>query len=288
MGKLHYLYFPGCKLSPFLADYDLDTRAALAALDVSLEESELNCCGYPARENDFTAAMYSAARVLARAAERNLPLLTPCKCCYGNFKQADYWIRNSSDLQHRINPLLAKEGLRWHDNPKVAHLLTVLDQDIGFEGIAAQVRHPLKGFKAAPHYGCHALRPGDVTRFDNPLAPTVFERVIAATGAQCVTWPLRLECCGRPLWKKNDRLALSLTHKKRIDAKNAGARVLVTACTHCQLQFNLLRRPTPGQKASDGDLPAVTISRLLTAAFGLTGCMFEEEVVSLEDTSHPI
>ncbi len=288
MGKYHYLYFPGCKLSPFLADYDRDTRAVLAALDVSLEEGEFNCCGYPIRDNDFTAAMYSAARVLAFAAQRGLPLLTPCKCCYGNLKQANYWILSSSGMRRRINTLLAEEGLRWHDNQKVAHLLTVLDQDIGSERIAAAVRRPLVGLKVAPHYGCHALRPGDVTQFDNPLAPTIFERVIAATGAQYVTWPLRLECCGRPLWKKNDRLASSLTYRKQIDAKDAGARILVTACTHCQLQFNQVCRPHPEQKTTDGELTAVTVSRLLTAAFGLTGCMLEEEVVSLIEDSHPL
>lgn len=259
MAALRYLYFPGCKLTPFLQAYDRDTRAVLGALDVTLEESELNCCGYPVRHHDFTAAMFCGVRVLALAARKGLPLLTPCKCCYGNLKQADFWMRRNSDLRRQMNALLGKEGLYWREDLVVRHLLTALDQDIGPERLGARVRRSLEGLKVAAHYGCHALRPGDVTQFDNPLAPTIFERVLAATGARSVEWPLRLECCGQPLWEKNDRLALALTRRKLADAREAGAQMLATACTYCQLQFEMAR--------GDADPAAVSVSKILAMAF---------------------
>ncbi|MCK7507758.1 MAG: hypothetical protein MZV70_29375 [Desulfobacterales bacterium] len=49
----------------------------LAALAVDVDDTELNCCGYPVRHNDFTAAMLCGTRVLAMAARKGLPLLTP-------------------------------------------------------------------------------------------------------------------------------------------------------------------------------------------------------------------
>lgn len=280
MARLRYLYFPGCKLTPFLPEYDRATRAVLAALDVELAESELNCCGYPVRHNDFTAAMFCGARVLATAAHQGLPLLTPCKCCYGNLKQADYWMRRNSALRRQINAMLDKEGLFWRENQVVRHLLTALDEDIGADRFAARVRRPLSGLAVAAHYGCHALRPGDVTQFDNPLSPTIFERILAVTGARPVEWPLRLDCCGQPLWEKNDRLALALMQRKLVDAQEAGAQAMVTACTYCQLQLDGVRRQRLAPEAPGADLPVVLVSHLLATALGLPGYSLEGVMAS--------
>jgi heterodisulfide reductase subunit B len=104
-----------------------------------------------------------------------------------------------SELRTRINGLLKKEGLNWHEGITVRHLLSALSEDIGFDRVRMKIQRPLKAMKVATHYGCHALRPGDVTQFDNPLAPTLFEKIVAVTGAEAVEWPLRLDCCGHPL-----------------------------------------------------------------------------------------
>jgi len=277
MAMSRYLYFPGCKLTPFLPEYDRSTRAVLAALAVDVDDTELNCCGYPVRHNDFTAAMLCGTRVLAMAARKDLPLLTLCKCCYGNLKQADYWMRHNTALRHQINTMLGNEGLNWREDVVVRHLLTALDEDIGRDRLAARVRRPLMGLKVAAHYGCHALRPGDVTQFDNPLAPTIFERVVAVTGAQPVEWPLRLDCCGQPLWEKNNPLALALMRRKRADAHESGAQMMITACTYCQLQLDGVHREHPAPGEAWDDLPVVLVSQLLAVAFGLPG--FEMEGV---------
>jgi len=269
MKQLTYLYFPGCKLMPFLPEYDRFTRSILAHLEIRLVDSELNCCGYPARHLDFTAAMLAGARILAVAAEKGLPVLTPCKCCYGNLKQADFWMRNNTALRQRINDLLAREGLRWKQNITVRHLLNALSEDVGLTRMAEKVTQRIKGVKIAVHYGCHALRPGDVTRFDNPLAPTIFEKIARISGAEIVEWPLRLECCGAPLWEKNKKLSLSLMQRKLADAHAAGAQILLTACTYCQLQFDQVRREHLAGEIAFEKMPAVLISQLLAAAFGL-------------------
>ncbi len=181
----------------------------------------------------------------------------------------DYWMRHNTDLRDRINALLAKEGLRWQAEIGVRHLLTAITEDIGLDQVRLKVQHPLAQLKVAAHYGCHALRPGDVTQFDNPLAPTIFENIVAATGAEAVEWPLRLDCCGHPLWGKNDRISLALMQRKVADAGNAGAKLLVNACTYCQIQFDNVRRAHPDPRQTCNDLPAVLVSQLLGVAFGL-------------------
>jgi heterodisulfide reductase subunit B len=267
MAGKTYLYFPGCKIDRFLPQYGRSTRAVLSALNIVLNDTELTCCGYPVRHENFLAAMVAATRNLAIAASTGLPILTPCKCCFGNLKHADHWMRNNPDLNRKVNTLLAEEGLAWREGIVVRHLLTVLDDDIGIDELRRSVQKPLTGLKVAAHYGCHALRPGNITGFDNPLAPTLFERLVSATGATTVEWPLRLDCCGHPLWEKNNRFALALMHNKLTDACQAGAQVMATACTYCQMQFDQVQAQYGSQQ--DRPLPAVLFSQLLGAAMGI-------------------
>lgn len=268
MAQKTYLYFPGCKMNRFLPQYSASTRAVLSELDIALDETELNCCGYPVRHENFAAAMTAAARNLAVAARKNLPLMTPCKCCYGNLKHADHWMRIDVDLRTQVNAVLAEEGLAWEDNIPIVHLLNMLDTDIGTKRLRTYISHPLEGLDVAASYGCHALRPGNITQFDNPLSPTVFERLIAATGATPMDWPLRLECCGRPLWKKNNRFSLELMNTKIEDARQSGAQILITACTYCQLQFDDVQADHAGNDTTQ--LPAVLYTQLLGTAMGLS------------------
>jgi heterodisulfide reductase subunit B len=265
---LRYLYFPGCKIAGNLPQYDWATRSVLGVFDITLDSTELNCCGYPVRDIDFTAAVFSAARILAIAAKKELPILCPCKCCFGSLKHADYWLRHQPDLRHRIDTLLREDDLSWEPGVPVRHLLTVLVEDVGLGRIREKIRKPFTGLPVAVSYGCHALRPAGVTRFDNPLAPTIFEKLVKTTGADPVDWPLHLDCCGHPLWGKNDRLSLKLMENKLSSAHMAGARALITACTYCQLQLDTVRNGQETLPFLYPELPAILVTQFLGAAMG--------------------
>ena len=267
MAAETFLNFPGCKINRFVPQYGRSARAVMAQLGITLDETELNCCGYPVRHVSFTASIWSAARNLAIAAAKGLPLMTPCKCCYGNLKHADHWMRRDSHLRRQVNSLLAKEGLAWQKDIHIRHLLTVLDESVGLKRLQESVIRPLTGLRVAAHYGCHALRPGNITHFDNPLSPTIFERLVAVTGAQAVEWPLRLECCGHPLWEKNNRFSLALMTDKLNDARQSGAQILTTACTYCQMQFDTIQ--ADHAHGATQQLPAVLYTQLLGMAMGL-------------------
>lgn len=266
---LKYLYFKGCQIPFHLQAYDLATRAACNALDIELIDMEFNCCGYPVRHQDFDSFIVSAARNLALAETKGLPMLTPCKCCFGSFKHAQHWLGRDERLRQRIEPILAKERLSIDGETNVEHLLTVLARQVGPEAIQRKVTRPLKGIKIAPHYGCHALRPSAITGFDNPLAPSLFESLIGATGAEAIDWPLRTECCGNPLWEKNNRLSLRMTRKKIDSALAAEADLMVTGCTYCQLQFETLysQENAPTEQPR---LPVLLYPQLLGVALGLS------------------
>ena len=263
------LYFPGCKIDAHLPAYDAATRAVLDGLTIELVDQEMNCCGYPVRHQNFTAFLYSAARNLALAEAWGLDILTPCKCCLGSFKHALYWLRRKPSIKAKINRRLAAENLHWDDRSDVVHLLSLLHRPEVVPTLAARVTVPLKGVHVAAHYGCHALRPAAVTGFDNPTAPRLFENLVAATGATPVLWTRRTECCGSPLMETNPRMALALMEKKLASAQEAGAGYLCSACTHCQLQFDTVRREHPHVDPTAGRLKAILYPQLLGLSMGL-------------------
>lgn len=270
---MRYVWFPGCKIPYHQPQYGEASRAVCQMLGIELVDMELGCCGYPVRHQSFEASVLSSARNLALAAAERLPILTPCKCCYGNLRHAAYWLERNAKLRSAADAMLAEEKLALPKSadelPEPVHLLTALDRNVGADSIAERVTRPLTGLTVAAHYGCHALRPGNVTQFDNPLQPTIFERLVEAAGASPVYWPMRLECCGNPLFGKDDRMALKLARKKLVDAMTAGADVICTACTYCQLQFDTHRELLHELMPLEGAPPSVLYPQLLGLALGL-------------------
>jgi heterodisulfide reductase subunit B len=240
-----------------------------SAFELELVEIEFNCCGYPVRGLSFDSFLLSAARNLALAEKSELDIMTPCQCCFGSLQHARHFLQENPKLADEVNGVLAEEKLEFNNRVQVKHLLTVLAEDIGLEAIKKQVRRPFKGLKVAAHYGCHALRPANVTHFDDPFAPVVFEKLIAVTGAECVSWRRRLECCGQPVQGKNDQLSFDLMNKKLLDAKESGAHCLAVACTYCQTQFDIVRATVPEQAISVEGLPSLLYTQLLGMTMGL-------------------
>jgi len=266
---MKFALFLGCKIPYFVPQYETSMRMVLKALEIGLEDVEFNCCGYPVRNLHERSYVLSSARILALSESRNLGILTPCKCCYGSLKKAQYLLENHPNLRDEINESLADENLKYEGRIEVKHLLSVLFHDVGLSVIKEKITNPYEGLKIATHYGCHALRPSKVVQFDDPLAPTLFDRLVEVTGAESVDWSLKLQCCGNPLWGKNDALSLDLSVKKLEDAAESGAHALCVACTYCQIQFDTVQKEHIAGKASKVILPSILYPQLLGLAMGM-------------------
>jgi heterodisulfide reductase subunit B len=266
---MKFAFFKGCKIPYYLEQYGTSTRAVLKTFGVRLVDLDFNCCGYPNRDIHFKSFVFSAARNLALAEKKRLDILTPCKCCYGSLKHAIHFMREHERLRRDINAELAKEGLSWNDTIRVKHLLTVLCDDIGLPALYASIKNPLGDVTVAAHYGCHALRPSAIVHFDDPLAPSIFEDLISATGARPVDWPRRLDCCGSPLHGKNDAISRALMRNKITDAAESGADCICTACTYCQLQFDAVQDSDLRADDASAALPSVLYTQLLGLSMGL-------------------
>ncbi len=204
-----YSFFAGCKIPYFLPEYGNSALALLNRFGIELLDLEFNCCGYPVRDIDFQSFLLAGARNLALAEQKNTDIVTPCKCCFGSLKFVEHYLKQRGAIKDQINAMLRAEGLQWEGRINVRHLLTVLHHDVGVDALRAAVVNPFEGLKVAVHTGCHALRPGNVTRFDDPLAPGIFNDLVALTGAESVFWSMSTECCGNPQWDKNQKLPSS-------------------------------------------------------------------------------
>jgi heterodisulfide reductase subunit B len=273
-----YSYFAGCKIPYYLPEYGNSTVALLNRFGIELHDLEFNCCGYPARDIDFQSFLLAGARNLALAEQNNTDIVTPCKCCFGSLKFVEHYLKQRGTVKDQINAMLRPEGLQWEGRVNVRHLLTVLHQDVGVNALRAAVVNPLDGLKVAIHTGCHALRPGNVTRYDNPLVPGIFHALVAATGAESVFWSMSTECCGNPQWDKNQKLALKQMQRKLLNAKQAGADFVCTACTYCQMQFEQKNQSEIIAINGDQNIPAVLISQLIGLSIGM-----EDEEIGLGD-----
>ena len=281
---MEFALFLGCTIPARLNQYESSSRAVLEKLGVGLADiREFNCCGYPLRNIDFKVFLLSSARNLALAEKKNLNVMALCKCCYGSLKKADFLMKENASLRREVNSTLEKEGLKYDGRIEVKHLLSVLHKDVGLEAIKGKMATTFKGLKIATHYGCHALRPSQVVGFDNPVAPTLFDQLVEATGAESIGWPMKLECCGAPLWGINDRLSMDLTLKKLTDGKKSGADYVCAACPYCHIQFDKVQKMILSQRNVNHPLPSILYTQLLGLTLGI-----DRKALGLEMNEIPI
>ncbi len=281
---MEFALFLGCTIPARLNQYESSSRAVLEKLGVGLIDiREFNCCGYPLRNIDFKIFLLSSARNLALAEKKNLNIMTLCKCCYGSLKKADFLMKENASLRKEVNATLEKEGLKVEGGTEIKHLLSVLYKDIGIETIKGKMDRTFKRLRMATHYGCHALRPSQVVEFDNAVAPSLFDQLVEVTGAESIDWPMKLECCGAPLWGINDRLSMDLTLKKLNDGKTSGADYLCAACPYCHIQFDQVQKRILSQRNVNHPLPSILYTQLLGLSLGV-----DKKSLGLEMNEIPI
>lgn len=267
---MEYAIFLGCQIPARLNQYESSAKAVLDELGVRwLDIREFNCCGYPLRNIDFKLFLLASARNLALAEKQNLDVMVLCKCCYGSLKKAQFLLKENAPLKEETSRILGREGLRYEGKIKVKHLLSVLYHDVGIEAIKGKMATTFKGLRIATHYGCHVLRPSPAVEFDNPVAPSLFDRLVEATGAESIEWSMKLECCGAPLWGIHDELSIDVTSKKLVDGKKSGADYICVACPYCHLQFDKVQKIILLERGADHPLPSILYTQLLGLSLGI-------------------
>lgn len=262
-------YYPGCTLKSKAKALDEQARAVLRALDIELVEiPEWQCCGavYPMAKDEI-AQRLGAVRALVQAKEMGLPLLTVCSACHHVLKRVNHDMAEDKEIRDKVNAYLQLEN-PYAGETKVIHFLELLRDQVGFEQLKAKVKEPLTQAKIGAYYGCMLLRPSKVMAMDDAEAPTLFEDILAALGAEPVLFAARNACCGSHQTVIDQKAVEKNSGKVLHSLAQQGGEKIVTVCPLCW--YNL-------QQTKTAEAPEVVyLTELMYRALGLEAMQHAE------------
>ncbi len=266
---MKYAFYPGCSLESTAWDFDRSARAVCRVLGIELKEiPDWVCCGStPAHTSNASLAVALPVVNLLKAQRMGLPVLTACASCYARLRTANHIIRNEPEERQRTQRIVGKP---YDGSVEVRHLLDILVNDFGLEGIRAKVQRPLRGLRVACYYGCLLTRPPEIVAFDNAEHPTSMENLLAAAGAEPVEWPFKTECCGASLSLTRSSVVERLAHRLLAMAREAGADCLAVACPLCESNLDLRQGDARKVHGNLPETPILYVTQLLGLALGLS------------------
>jgi heterodisulfide reductase subunit B len=268
---LKYTLYLGCTIQSEQFGFEASVRETLPRLGIELEDMKgASCCGFPALSSISKVGWhYLSARNLAIAEEMGNDFLPLCNGCHLSFVETMHYLEADPELKNLINTHLEEEGLRYEGKVKVVHLLEVLHDRVGVKKISGELVKPLKGLKLASHPGCHAIRPSDIQKVDDPEDPRKLDNLIKALGAETFDYPEKIDCCGSQLAVASGRTTLKIAGDKLQAVKSYGFDGLVTTCPFCFKMYDGRQRAIKGAlKDSTLDVPVFYYTQLLGLALG--------------------
>jgi len=262
-----YAFYPGCSMEGTAHDYQRSSLAVSEALGLALPEMPgWICCGSTsAHQTDHLLSVVLPAKNLAAAQGQTVAV--GCAACYSRLKLANHEIVTDPEMRKNVAVVLGKD---YDGKTEILHLLEIMARDVGLRKITQAVKHPLKGLKVVPYYGCLLTRPPEATRFDDPENPTLMDQIMEAAGATVLEWPHKTECCGAGYSITDVAIVKRLTREILVMARAAGADCIVTACPMCQMNLDLRQQDTEKASAETFNLPVFYFTQLLGLAFGIS------------------
>lgn len=269
---MKYIFYPGCAVHSSSREYEDSCKAVSKILDVELVEiPDWNCCGaidaVYSYKPDYSIAL--AARNLALAEKIGMDVVTLCSACYFTLSRANKLLAENAETRNTVQTALSNIGLNYNGHVKVRHYLEALLTDVGLEKIKEKVKMGLTTLNIASYYGCLLVRPPELAKFDNPEHPTRMDELVETLGASKVEYYSKTKCCGASLGMTEESVMLKLARNILLDAKNAGANCVITACPLCQFNLDARQRDIESKFDLKIDLPILHFTQLMGLAFGL-------------------
>ncbi len=277
MSKKQYAFYPGCSsqkgasASNFLTSMDVMCEK----LDIQLNEiPDWNCCGASIgyAEGGELPRLAVNARNLSLV-EQHMPgqdLVSGCPACWLSTRETVERLHESESLLAETNEALREAGLHLKNEVRARHIVEVLIEDIGFEGIKAPVVKPLKGIKIAGYVGCQTNRPFGIAgeSFEDPK---YLDKMVEIVGAEPVPYDQKITCCGGALAFSEPDKSQKQIRDIVESAYDHGADMIVTPCQLCQANVEVYQSEINRKQGTKFSMPVVYYSQLLSVAYGGTG-----------------
>ena len=269
--SLKYALYPGCAAKGATPELYQSTKAIIGRLGIEvIELTASSCCGAGVvAEADPEGALALSARTFAQAERLGLDVMTICGTCQGVMSTANRQLKGDPALLQRVNRMLEPEGLAYHGNVQVKHLLWIVVREVGLAKLKDEVQVTLGDLKIAPFYGCYILRPSWDLGFDDPENPTSLEKVIRAVGAEPVDYGGKIKCCGFPIILEKEDIALAMNGANLKEAKDGGADAMVTPCPLCHMSLDIYQERASRKVETNLNLPVLHLPQMLGLAMGV-------------------
>ncbi len=261
-------YYPGCSALGTSKDYEISTQAVCRALNLlPIPIEDFNCCGStPAHTMSHELSSALSARNLRLAADTGAEkILTSCPSCLSNLKTAKYRMQDE-EFKKEIDALL---DTPTKNLPETYSVLQYFSEEIGIDKIKEKVKLPLKGLRIACYYGCLMTRPKNIMQFDDMEFPMSMDNILTALGAECVSFPLKTECCGAAQGIPNQEMTSNLVSRILSRAKEFGVHIIAVACPLCQMNLDLRQKQAEKKGNEKFNLPILYFTQLMGIAFDL-------------------
>jgi len=266
------LLFLGCTVPVRNLNYEVSVRLTAEWLGITLRDHEaFGCCGFPVKSIRAEDTLVSAARNLALAEKEGLEICGLCNSCVGTLSECAHLLDHNPTIKERINKRLEPVGLHYEGPVRVRHYMRLLWEEVGLDALRDAISQPLTDIMLAPHYGCHYLKPAELTvGFDSPDVPRTMSELINVTGAQAVDYPTLKECCGGGVLGMSEEVANEMARKKLEDVSRTDAHALVLVCPFCNVMYEGQQKKIAKGAGVELKVPVVYYPQILGLALGLS------------------
>lgn len=263
-----YAFFLGCIAPLRYPGIEKSTREVCKAFGIEIEDlADASCCPAPGVIRAFNKKTWlvAAARNLALAEQKGLPIMTVCNGCYGTLFDAAHELNGSPEALAEVNEVLKQIGMEYRGTTEVYHFADVLYKDVGVEKIKEKVTNPLN-YQCAVFYGCHFLKPSKIKQIDDPENPHILDDLVEATGCKSMPRQQKMLCCGAGggLKAAFGNVAKEFTKTNLENMTSSGAKCIIDVCPFCHLQFD------GTQKELGYNMPVLHLSQLYGLAMGMS------------------
>ncbi|MEO5339185.1 MAG: CoB--CoM heterodisulfide reductase iron-sulfur subunit B family protein [Magnetococcus sp. MYC-9] len=271
--SLEFAYYPGCAAKQVQKEADWAAQAVARELGIGLHPMpQATCCGAVSlRESKPAFALAVAARILSEAEAQGRHLVTICNTCLQTLSYANHRFRTEPELLEQINHVIVQAGVRpYKATILVYHLLWVITDQLDPDRVKEKIRRPLNGLRVAPFYGCHNLRPEEI--FDSKAGEKAdhLDRLIQLMGGTPVAYDGHDKCCGFHVMLSDATEMRTMVAKNCLSAKGAGAEVLITPCTLCDMAMGAYQKLAEDTVGQEINLPEMNFAQLLGIAMNIS------------------
>ena len=275
MAKKEYAFYPGCssQLKASASNYLVSTNAMCKSLDIKLTEiPDWNCCSASISYADggILERLVMNARNFALA-ETHLPgqdIVATCAACWLGARESKERLDGSAQLMKETNEALAAAGLHYSGGANVRHMVEVLIEDFGYDGLKQPMKKSLEGIKFAGYVGCQTNRPFgiDGESFENPL---YLDKMVETFGGEALTtYDQKVTCCGGALAFSEPDKSQKQIRDIVESAYDHGAEMIVTPCPLCQANVEVYQSEINKKQGTKLNMPVLYYSQLMTIAYG--------------------